>query len=120
MNKFKNNHSLEKRIDESKRIRKKYDNRVPLIVLKDKSSNLPDVEPYKFLAPDDLTLGQFMHVLRKKIKIDDIQSLFFFVNENVLVNTSETMMNIYKDNKDEDGFLYLTYCSENVFGLFSE
>ena len=116
MNKFKNNHSLDNRIIESNRIRKKYENRVPLIVLKDKSSNLPEIEPYKFLAPDDITLGQFMHVLRKKIKLDDTQSLFCFVNENVLVNTAQTMMNIYNDNKDEDGFIYLTYCSENVFG----
>ena len=44
MNKFKKQHSLEKRKDESKRIREKYEDRIPLIVLKDKKSNLPDID----------------------------------------------------------------------------
>ena len=75
-----------------------------------------DIDRYKFLAPHDITLGQFMYVVRKRIKIDDMESLFFFVNDNVLVNTSQTMVTIYDSHKDEDGFLYFTYCSENVFG----
>lgn len=116
MNKFKKQHSLEKRQEESKRIKEKYDNRVPLIVLKDTKSNLPDIDRYKFLAPHDITLGQFMYVVRKRIKINDNETLYFFVNENVLVNTSQSISAIYNTHKDEDGFLYLTYCSENVFG----
>ena len=116
MNRFKKQHSLEKRKEESKRIREKYENRVPLIVLKDKSSKLPDIDRFKFLAPHDITLGQFMYVVRKRIKLGDEESLFFFVNENVLVNTSQTMITIYDSHKDEDGFLYITYCSENTFG----
>ena len=116
MNKFKKEHSLKNRQEESSRILSKYEHRVPLIVLKDSKSKLPDIDKYKFLAPYDITLGQFMYVVRKRINIDDTESLFFFVNDNVLVNTSESMINVYESNKDEDGFLYLTYCSENVFG----
>lgn len=116
MNKFKKEHSLKKRQEESSRILSKYDQRVPLIVLKDPKSKLPDIDKYKFLAPHDITLGQFMYVIRKRIKIGDEESLFFFVNDNVLVNTSQTMITVYDSHKDEDGFIYLTYCSENVFG----
>jgi GABA(A) receptor-associated protein len=116
MNKFKKQHSAEKRKEESSRILSKYENKIPLIVLRDKSSKLPDIDRYKFLAPHDITLGQFMFVVRKRIKIDDTETLFFFVNDNVLVNTSQTMNAIYDSHKDDDGFLYFTYCSENVFG----
>ena len=116
MNKFKKQHSLEKRKEESKRIREKYEDRIPLIVLKDKKSNIPDIDRFKFLAPHDITLGQFMYVVRKRIKLDEQETLYFFVNENVLVNSSQTMINIYNSHQDEDGFLYLTYCNENVFG----
>jgi GABA(A) receptor-associated protein len=116
MNKFKKQHSLEKRKEESTRIKEKYDERIPLIVLKDKTSTLPDIDRYKFLAPHDITLGQFMYVVRKRIKLETHEALFFFVNENVLVNSSQTMITIYDTHKDEDGFLYLTYCNENVFG----
>lgn len=116
MNKFKKSHSFEKRSEESKRIMEKYDNRVPVIVEKDPKSDLKDMEKSKFLAPHDLTLGQFLYVIRKRIDIDPSVALFIFVNENVLVNTSETIINIYEKHKDEDGFLYILYCSENVFG----
>ena len=30
------------------------------------------------------------------------------------------MSAIYEENKDEDGFLYLSYSGENVFGGFLE
>ena len=69
----------------------------------------------KFLTPHDLTLGQFLFVIRKRINVDESQSLFVFANESVMVPTSATLGQIYNDHKDEDGFLYLTYCSENVF-----
>ena len=30
---------------------------------------------------------------------------------------SKSMAEIYKENKDEDGFLYITYASQEMFGL---
>ena len=116
MNKFKKNHSFAKRKDESKRIMEKYDNRVPVIVEKDPKSDLKDMDKSKCLAPHDLTLGQFLYVIRKRIDLDSSAALYIFVNDNVLVNTSATMIGVYDSHKDEDGFLYITYCSENVFG----
>jgi GABA(A) receptor-associated protein len=116
MNKFKKAHSFDKRKDESARIIEKYVDRVPLIVIKDTKSDLPEMDKSKFLAPHDLTLGQFMYVIRKRIKIDACIAMFLFANDNVLVNTSESIIQVYEKYKDEDGFLYLTYCSENVFG----
>jgi len=43
------------------------------------------------------------------------KAIFLFVN-NVLPPTAELMSRIYKDYKDEDGFLYITYSGENTFG----
>lgn len=35
------------------------------------------------------------------------------------ISTTAAMMSaIYEENKDEDGFLYMTYSGENTFGLF--
>ena len=35
-----------------------------------------------------------------------------------LVPAAALMSAIYEENKDEDGFLYMTYSGENTFGLF--
>ena len=96
----------------------------------------------RYLVPADLTVGQFVYVIRKRIKLSPEKAIFIFVN-NVLPPTgaaslacqcravaspaasqSETwpvfaaalMSSIYEDHKDEDGFLYVTYSGENTFG----
>ena len=113
---FKKKYTLEQRIEESKKVIEKYDNRVPLIVSKHKSCKLNDIDKFKFLVPSDLSLGQFLHIIRKRIKIGESDALFVFINDTILAKTSDTFGNLYHENKDEDGFLYLSYCSENVFG----
>jgi GABA(A) receptor-associated protein len=116
VNEFKKKYPLEKRKEESKKIREKYPERYPIIVTKDKGSTLNNIDKSKFLGPDSLTLGQFLHIVRKKIELNDNETLFLFINGSILVNNSETIGNIYNIYKDEDGFLYITYCNENVFG----
>lgn len=107
---------FEKRLSESKRIMAKYPDRIPLIVFKDPKSQLAQLDKYKYLIPLDLTLGQFIHVIRKKIKLAPEKSIFLFTQKNNIMNVSEMMNSIYKKHKDEDGFLYLVYFEENTFG----
>tara|TARA_B100000161_G_C33466961_1_gene376167 strand:- start:260 stop:616 length:357 start_codon:yes stop_codon:yes gene_type:complete len=113
---FKKEFPLEKRLSESKRILEKYDSRVPIIVTPFKKCTLPNIDKNKYLVPNDLTVGQFLYVIRKRIKLDAAQSVFMYVNDSVLPPTSATMISLYRDYKDEDGFLYMSYCGENTFG----
>jgi GABA(A) receptor-associated protein len=116
-NSFKKKHTFEERKNESSKIKAKYSERIPIIVYKDpKCKNLQEINKNKFLAPEDLTLGQFLVVIRKRIELEEAQALFVFVNETTLAPTSQTIGNLYNNYKDEDGFLYMLYCSENVFG----
>lgn len=113
---FKKKNNIEKRKSESLKIRTKYPDKIPVIVERGKKSNLKAIDKNKYLVPEDLTMGQFLYVIRKRIQLDSEQALFCFVDDNTLPTTSSTMANIYNDHKDEDGFLYVTYCSENTFG----
>lgn len=66
---FKQEFSLEARKGESERIRAKYSDRVPVIVEKGSHSAVPEIDKKKFLVPVDLTMGQFMYVVRKRLKL---------------------------------------------------
>ncbi|KAE8956555.1 hypothetical protein PR001_g31694, partial [Phytophthora rubi] len=49
-------------------------------------SDIPDIDKKKFLVPADLTVGQFVYVIRKRIKLSPEKAIFIFVN-NVLPPT---------------------------------
>ena len=86
-----------------------------MICEKDERSDIPDIDKKKYLVPQDLTVGQFVYVVRKRIKLSPEKAIFIFIN-NVLPPTAALMSKIYQDHKDEDGFLYVQYSGENTFG----
>lgn len=117
--KFKSTHTLEERLEESNRIICKYPDRTPVIVeINDKdisNNNLTDLDKNKYLVPSDLSIGQFMYVIRKRIKLRPEQCLFLFCN-NCTLSQSKMLGELYDNNKDKDGFLYICAASENTFG----
>nr|GLL17688.1 uncharacterized protein LOC109154419 [Ipomoea trifida] len=108
---------VERRQAEAARIREKYPDRIPVIVEKAERSDIPDIDKKKYLVPADLTVGQFVYVVRKRIKLSAEKAIFIFV-KNILPPTAAMMSAIYDEHKDEDGFLYMTYSGENTFGSF--
>lgn len=112
---FKQEHSLDSRREESQKIRRKYPDRIPVVVEKVNTSSIPDIDKRKFLVPSDLTVAQFMYIIRKRIQLAPEKAMFLFVNK-MLPTTSSTMGIIYDEHKDEDGFLYIAYSGENTFG----
>jgi len=102
---------------EADRIMHKYSDRIPVIVTKNKRSTLtPDIDKHKYLVPEDLTVGQFLYVIRKRIKLTPEQALFLFVGDEV-ASTSDLISTVYFRSHDPaDGFLHCVYSCENVFG----
>lgn len=111
---FKSDHPFEKRKDESSRIMAKYPDKLPVIVEKAYNTTVSDIDKKKYLVPSDLTVGQFVYIVRRRISLPAEQALFLFIG-NSLVPTSATMAATY-EKKDDDGFLYITYAGENTFG----
>lgn len=112
---FKEQHTFENRKAEGERVRVKYPTRVPVIVQRVAGNDIPLIDKAKFLTPHDLTVGQFMMVLRKRVKLSADQAIFLFVN-NTLPPAAALMSELYKTHADKDNFLYVYYSGEAVFG----
>lgn len=112
---FKLKHALADRKKEADRIRLKYPDRVPIIVQKTMGADIANLDKIKYLCPSDLTLGQFLYVIRKRIKLPADQAIFLFIN-NELAKAGNLLSQAYKENADEDGFLYINYQGESTFG----
>jgi len=115
MNNFQKKYSFEKRREDSQSVITKYPERIPIIVQRGDKSELPTIDKIKYLVPREMTMSQFSFVIRKRIKLEPSQAIFITIN-NTLVTNSKLLSEIYEENKDEDGFLYVTYTGENTFG----
>eukprot|EP01062_Namystynia_karyoxenos_P047645 TRINITY_DN36047_c0_g1_i1.p2 TRINITY_DN36047_c0_g1~~TRINITY_DN36047_c0_g1_i1.p2 ORF type:complete len:129 (+),score=46.67 TRINITY_DN36047_c0_g1_i1:29-388(+) len=110
---------LEERKSEAARIAKKYPDGIPVICEKHEPSDVPDIDKTKYLVPTDLNVGQFMYVVRKRIKLDPEKAIFLFV-EGMIPTTAALMQNLDHDYKDEDGFLDIKYTGESTYGADEE
>ncbi|CAF1223020.1 unnamed protein product [Rotaria magnacalcarata] len=147
---YKQEHSLEQRRFESERIRRRYPDRIPVIVqplLTSSSSSsssssmfttslfhsfpssssssstscnegpLTRLENEKFLVPSELSFGQFAYNVRRRLRLRAEHALFFYIGLYGKQPTlSSTMEILYNELKDSDGFLYVCYADEKVFG----
>ncbi|XP_072492628.1 gamma-aminobutyric acid receptor-associated protein-like 2 isoform X1 [Notamacropus eugenii] len=85
---FKEDHSLEHRCVESAKIRAKYPDRVPVIVEKVSGSQIVDIDKRKYLVPSDITVAQFMWIIRKRIQLPSEKAIFLFVDKTVPQSSS--------------------------------
>jgi GABA(A) receptor-associated protein len=112
---YKKEKSFEERLQESNKVKDKYTDKIPIIVTKSSQSKLPDIDKNKYLVSNDMVLSQFLYTIRKRVKLNPSEALFFFVGD-VVPNNSAPLGELYNLHKDKDGFLYIIYNSENTFG----
>lgn len=112
---FKEDFSFSARHSDSNKIKKKYPDRIPVIVERYPSSKIADIDKHKFLVPADVTVGQFLFIIRKRIEISKETALYLIVKKDIPKSTS-TIGQLYTDFRDDDGFLYVHYSGENSFG----
>ncbi|XP_067877878.1 microtubule-associated proteins 1A/1B light chain 3C [Heterodontus francisci] len=115
---FKENRSLALRKSEVSNIRSKFPHKLPVIVERyPKERSLPQLDKSKYLVPLELSLCQFMIIIRSRMSLTSSQAFYLMVNNRSLASMSLTMAEIYAEYKEEDGFLYMTYASQEMFGL---
>lgn len=115
MKPFRERFTFEERKKESKNVLTRYPGKIPIIAEPSNKTNIPILDKQKFLVPGHITVGQFIYILRQRIKISTEKALFLFVGD-VLPTISSYMNELYDEYSDSDGFLYITYSGENTFG----
>jgi GABA(A) receptor-associated protein len=102
---------------ESIKIREKYPERLPIICEKDPKSHITEADKYKYLVPADFTVSQFSYIIRKRLLLNKSSGLFLLVNGRFSIAGDSSIKEIYEKFKDhEDGFLYISYTSDLVWG----
>jgi len=114
---FKQKKPLAIRKEEVAAIRTKFPCKVPVIVERYyKEQHLPVLDKTKFLVPQEITMSQFITIIRNRLQLNSQQALYLLVSNRNLASLSRPLAQIYRDYRDEDGFLYVTYASQEVFG----
>lgn len=117
--KFKEDFDFQKRKKEFEKINSKYPDRIPIIVHKshEADSKVPDLDKFKFLLYSDMTVGNLVSIIRKRISLEPSHAIFIYVHDtNFVPPTASPINTIYDEFKEDDGFLYINYTGENAFG----
>lgn len=113
---FKKRIDYDTRLAESKRLLKAHPKTVPVLFsVYKKHVNELILPKYKYLVPKDVTVGQLLYIVRKRIKINSNQALFIFIG-NSLISAGATLDIISKQHGEKDGFIYMTLSLEDTFG----
>ena len=114
---YKSVKTKEERIEEFNKISKNNPDKIPIICEKASKSKIKKIDKTKYLVSGDLTVAQFTSLIRKKLNLEQEKALFLLVKARNALTGNDTMSDVYRKYKDEeDGFLYIVYASELVWG----
>lgn len=122
---FKETLDEAQRKNESLKMLQRHPDRLPVIVEKANTASpqVKDLEKKKYLVPPKLKVGTFIGVVKQSRKdqhggsdsLEQDETFLLYVN-NTLVAPKTTIEELYREHRDDDGFLYMVFSTENTFG----
>ena len=112
---FERKYTLQQRQKEVKSLSMRHPSRVPVLIYA-ADNYQPKIEKNKYLVPKEISMSQFLYIIKKYISIQSNEAIFLYTKNNSIVNSSKTIAEIYNEHKSDDEFLYFIYSVENTFG----
>ena len=113
---FKNRKSLEDRKRMSYNLIFKNPDRIPLILEKDPTCKVVKIDKSNFLVERKSTVSKFLLEIKKLVKLPEEEAIFLSAKGKYSLSGTTLFEDIYSKYKDEDGFLYVSYTTELMFG----
>lgn len=112
---FREKFTLEERKEQSRKLQTKFPNHVFVIVSQDLFEN-DEEKKNKFIISKTQTVAEFLSQFRKHHSLKDDEAVFVFTERGTLPSNTQDMESLFANNRNEDGFLYLSVSKENTFG----
>ena len=111
---YKDKHPFEERVAECKRLKDQYPDRIPVILEFDAMLHKHKIKE-RFLVPKDLTMGQFMFVIRNQLQLNPSEAVYLVCRGRCIPNT-ELFLEIGEKQKEKCGNVFMRLYKENTFG----
>ena len=113
---YKIQNTLKQRKIISQNILNKNKDKVPIILEKDPKCKLIPIKKTKFMIEKNSTVSKLIQSIRILMKIPQEEGLFLSAKGKYTLTGQKIIGDIYNTYKDEDGFLYIMYTTELIFG----
>ena len=99
-------------------LRNQFSDKIPIICEKaPKYFNIRDIDKTRYLVPSNLTVSEFIFLIRKRNELSKEEAFFLLVNGKHQIYGDTPLSEIYERYKDpKDGLLYIAYASELTWG----